>query len=135
VKREDISLTSFAGQWVGETQGEEMSAHLWSITQEGTYLWIETRWEGETRTAFFRAELVPSEPAFKILDIETPAQATLLDSQHFVISDWSWPHRKNPDGTKASLDVIFSRPGIAELTTRQVYLQSLGKTDSDDKSD
>ena len=133
--QKDMTPASFAGQWIGETQGEEMAAHLWKITQQGLYLQIETSWEGDTDTAIFHAQAIPGEPAFQIPGLEYEAVATLLDSQHFVIPNWARPYRKNPDGTRASLDVVFSRPGLAELTARSVYLQSLGKTDPDDKSD
>ncbi len=119
-----ISAASFTGQWIGETQDLDMPAHIWEITLQGPYLSLTTKWEGETESSTFFAEMVPGKPSFKILQADE-ATATLLDKQHFVIPDWVWRHRKNPDGSKASYDVVFSRPGIAELTARSVYLKSL----------
>ena len=80
-----VTLASFTGQWIGETQGYEMPAHLWEITQYGDYLSLRTRWEGENTWAHFSAQLVPGEPAFQIMSTDPKnAKATLVDKQHFV---------------------------------------------------
>jgi hypothetical protein len=113
----NITTASFTGQWIGETQGIEMAAHIWEIHQQGNLLVLTTRWEGETEAETFYARLVPGEPAFQIM-VPDENKATLLDKQHFVILGWCWDGR---------YDVIFSRPGLAELTARAVYLNSLNK--------
>lgn len=51
-------------------------------------------------------------------------KATLVDKQHFVIPGWCWGTLRAEDGKKGNFDVVFSRPGIAELTARAAYLKS-----------
>jgi hypothetical protein len=118
-----VSLASFTGQWIGQTQGCDMPAHLWEITQYGDYLHLVTRWEGETSSAHFQAKLVPGEPAFEIAYVED-GKATLVDKQHFIIPRWCWGSTK-PNEKNGYFDVVFSRPGIAELTAHAAYLKSL----------
>ncbi|HKY53285.1 MAG TPA: hypothetical protein VJM08_03220 [Anaerolineales bacterium] len=112
----------FTGRWIGETQGYLMPAHIWEITQQGFGLMISTRWEGESEVDSFWGELVSGEPAFTISGSKL-FKAILVDKQHFVIADWCTNDRRG--GTGPAYDVVFSRPGIAELTARQVYSQYL----------
>jgi hypothetical protein len=127
MKKQDTSINgaAFTGQWIGETQGCEMPAHLWDITQQGSYLRLRTRWEGESTFMHFYAELVPGEPAFSIGGTRRDFKATLIDKQHFVIPEWCNGSREDWDGESSTYDVIFSRPGIGELTARSAYLKSL----------
>jgi hypothetical protein len=112
----------FTGRWIGETQGYPMPAHIWEITQQGFGLMIATRWEGETKVATFFAQLVSNEPAF-IISGSNPSKAILIDRQHYVIAGWCTNDRRG--GIGPNYDVVFSRPGIAELTARQAYAQYL----------
>ena len=93
-----------------------MPAHLWEITQYGAYLYLKTRWEGESTFTTFRADLVPGEAAFTIpgMGKEEDFKATLIDKQHFVIPDWCTGTKGGWDGESPTYDVIFSRPGIGE---------------------
>jgi hypothetical protein len=112
-----ITAASFTGQWIGATQEyDALPAHLWEIHQQGPYLVIRTHWEGHSEMGMYHAYLVPGEPAFKIEGIT----ATLVDKQHFVVPNWAYHIKGKSEGT---FDVIFSRPGIAELTARAVYLK------------
>jgi hypothetical protein len=106
----------FTGRWIGETQGHPMPAHIWEIIQQGSGLMISTRWEGETEVAAFFGQLVPNERAFII---SRDSKAILIDKQHFVIAAWCTNDKRG--GIGPDYDVVFSRPGIAELTTRQAY--------------
>ena len=112
----------FTGRWVGETQGYRMPAHIWEISQQGFGLMIATRWEGETKVATFFAKLSSDEPAF-ITSGNNPSKAILMDKQHFVIAGWCTNDKRG--GVGPAYDVVFSRPGIAELTARQVYARYL----------
>lgn len=112
----------FTGRWIGETQGYLMPAHIWEISQQGLGLMIATRWEGETKVVTFFAQLVSGEPAFSIPG-NNPSKALLIDKQHFVIPAWCTNDRRG--GIGPDYDVVFSRPGIAELTARQAYTQYL----------
>ncbi len=105
----------FAGQWVGETQGCEMPAHLWSIRQEGRRLYIQTRWEGELVGTEFFGLVDRSGQSFGI----NGSQATLLDPMHFVIPNWCTNDQRG--GVGPSHDVVFSRPGLAELSATAVW--------------
>lgn len=118
----------FTGRWIGETQGCAMPAHIWEITQQGYGLMISTRWEGGTKVASFIGRLVSNEPAFT-LSGSKPFKAVLIDKQHFVIAGWCTNDVRG--GTGPDYDVVFSRPGIAELTARQAYtryLESVAQT-------
>lgn len=108
----------FAGPWVGQTQGYAMRAHMWEIRQLGERLWITTFWEGAPRPPreSYRGRLVPGQPAFELPGGFT---ATLLDAQHFVIPGWCTNDERG--GVGDDYDVVFSRPGIAELTAKTVY--------------
>jgi hypothetical protein len=112
----------FTGRWLGETQGCPMPAHIWEITQTGFGLWIATRWEGENEVSTFFGQPIRGEMAFHISGSKL-FKAILIDKQHFVIADWCTNDRRG--GVGPDYDVIFSRPGIAELTARQVYRQYL----------
>ena len=108
----------FAGPWVGQTQGHAMRAHMWEIRQLGDTLWITTFWEGEARPSYanMRAKLVPGQAAFELGD---GFVATLVDAQHFIVPGWCTNDER--DGVGDNYDVVFSRPGIAELMARVVY--------------
>lgn len=119
---DEETLALFLGRWIGETQGWEMPAHIWEISLQGAYLRMATRWEGYSQTGDFYAQIVPGEPAFQIQSVSN-GKAILIDKQHFVIPGWCTNDARNGQGP--SYDVIFSRPGIAELTAREAYLKYL----------
>ena len=112
----------FTGRWIGETQEYAMRAHIWEITQQGYGLLISTRWEGDTNVARFFGRLVPNEAAFTISGSKS-FKVILVDKQHFVIPGWCTNDAR--EGAGPDYDVVFSRPGIAELTARQAYRQYL----------
>jgi hypothetical protein len=107
----------FSGRWIGETQGWEMPAHIWDIIDRGSYLYIVTRWEDETHVATFYGQLLPDEDAFLI----GQSKAMRVDAQHFWIPEWDTNDTRG--GVGPNYDVVFSRPGIAELAARQVWLR------------
>ena len=117
----EIQPHLFTGRWIGETQGYSMPAHIWEITQQGFGLMISTRWEGGTDVGTFSGRLIPNETAFTLGDKHL--KATLIDKQHFVIPGWCTNDTRG--GAGPDYDVVFSRPGIAELTARQAYAQYL----------
>ena len=106
----------FTGRWIGETQGYSMPSHIWEIIQQGTGLRISTRWEGQSSVTSFTATLVSNEPTFVIKGRKL-SKAILIDKQHFVVADWCTNDVRQ--GIGPNYDVLFSRPGIAELTGRQ----------------
>jgi hypothetical protein len=112
--------TRFEGRGIGATQGCDMPAHVWQITQRGRSLTIETQWEGEGAGRVMRmyGRVVPDEPAFTLGD---EFRATLVDPQHFIIPAWDTNDTRGGEGPH--YDVVFSRPGIAELTARAVCLK------------
>ena len=114
----------FTGRWIGETQGYAMPAHIWEIKQQGFGLMVSTRWEDASHVATFFGRLVSHEPAF-VLSGSKPFKAILVDKQHFVIPGWCTNDIRG--GVGPDYDVVFSRPGIAELTARQAYTEYLEK--------
>ena len=107
--------TRFRGQWIGETQGCEMPAHIWEIAQHGNALTISARWEDETFASRMFARVLADEPAFMIGD----SKAVLIDPQHFIIPEWDTNDKRG--GVGPAYDVVFSRPGIAELTAGAIW--------------
>ena len=105
----------FAGRWIGETQGFESPAHVWEIAHSGPHLTIETRWETDARGARMYGEALAGEPAFTLGD----QKAVLVDSQHFIIRGWDTNDTRGRLGP--SYDVVFSRPGMAELSAHAVW--------------
>src|SRR5262249_40067706 len=100
----------------------------WEITHQGEYLILRTRWEDEPTFGYghFYARMISGEPAFELM-ADRKFKATLVDKQHFVIPGWCTGTKKGWDGESTTYDVVFSRPGIAELTARSAYLKSLEK--------
>jgi len=115
----------FEGRWIGETMGYEMAAHLWDISRRNALLILKTRWEGEKQAAKITGHGIRGETAFHIY--KKKFKAILLDQQHFIVPGWV----AHPDKAGARLDVVFSRPGLAELKAVQVwekYKASLDET-------
>jgi hypothetical protein len=106
----------FSGQWVGATQGYPMPAHIWEITQQGARLTIATRWEDGPQVQRFQARLLPDGSGFALGD---RFRAVALSPQHFVVPGWDTNDARS--GSGPHYDVLFSRPGIAELSARAVY--------------
>lgn len=105
----------FLGRWVGETQGHAAPAHLWEISKRGRWLQIDTAWEGQASAGGMRATPSADRAALQIGSFT----AVLLDPQHFVIPGWDTNDTRGNVGP--AYDVIFSRPGIAELSAERAY--------------
>ena len=115
----ELTHKHFEGRWIGETVEGDSPAHLWHIRLRGTWLEIQTVWEGhETIGRPMRAALINDEPAFEIETVKKTFRAALVDPQHFIIAGWDTNDMRNNEGP--DYDVIFSRPGIAELSAVQV---------------
>lgn len=104
-----------AGRWIGETQGYDMPAHIWEISIKGERLIIQTRWENESKTMLLPAVMIADEPRFKI----GSAIASLIGTQHFIIPNWDTNDTRGNIGPH--YDVVFSRPGLAELQAFDVW--------------
>ena len=112
----------FTGRWIGQTQGFAMPAHVWEIKHQGYGLMVSTRWEDGTNVATFTGRLVPDQPSFTISGSQT-FRAILVDKQHFVVPGWCTNDVRG--GIGPDYDVVFSRPGIAELTAGRAYTEYL----------
>lgn len=119
-----IDSNVFAGPWIGETMEHDSPAHVWEISVVGSMLHITTKWEGEgSRTPIYGMPL-ENEPAFRI----ERKKAVLVDAQHFVIAGWDTNEVRGGKGPH--YDVVFSRPGIAELGAQEAYrrFKAMSKT-------
>jgi hypothetical protein len=105
----------FAGRWVGETQGYDSPAHVWEISHNGIHLVIDTRWEGEGQSMRLRATALAEEPAFML----GTRKAVLVGPQHFVLPGWDTNDTRGHVGPH--YDVVFSRPGLAELQAAEAW--------------
>ena len=115
----------FSGNWIGETMGIESRAHLWEIRSSNETIIIETRWEKEIASSgYFSGRMDTDDagrPRFQI-DAQTHLfVATLVDSQHFIIRGWDTNDVRGNAGIE--FDVVFSRPGLAELTAQEIWQQ------------
>jgi len=118
----DNTALSFSGPWIGETMGCDSPAHVWEIEVMGHRLRIRTCWEGHARQTDMPGQLVDGEPAFVLGDTSDEGdvvKAVLVDPQHFVIPNWDTNDTRG--GTGPAYDVVFSRPGVAELSARAAY--------------
>jgi len=130
----------FIGRWIGQTQGCERPAHLWEIIQPPTsppyMLYILASRENNPRVmmphALLRSQdsfVVPQpviwlsiDPSRQALDNQThDFIAVLVDSQHFIIPGWDT--NETPNNAGPAYDVVFSRPGLAELVAHEVWLR------------
>jgi hypothetical protein len=114
----------FEGLWVGESMNIETSpAHLWRIARNtSNWLFIYHKWEGEEdERDYFSATVNGDGKSFQIGAPHSSGRgkALLIDDQHFVIRGWDTNDIRG--GTGPHYDVVFSRPGIAELNAREVY--------------
>lgn len=116
-----MNATLFEGRWVGETQECDSPAHLWHIRARGSWVQIETVWEGHATIGRpMRCDLLPDQNSFAIETDDKTFHALLLDPQHFVIEGWDTNDMRDNKGR--DYDVVFSRPGLAELNAHQVWL-------------
>jgi hypothetical protein len=107
----------FAGSWIGQTMGyDDSPAHIWEIKMQGPFLNIETRWENSLRTGMFMGRIVEGEDAFLV---GMDRKAILIDPQHFYIEGWDTNDIRGNIGP--DYDVIFSRPGFAELNAEALW--------------
>lgn len=60
--------------------------------------------------------MIDGQAAFSVGDGFT---ATLVDSQHFIIPGWDTNDAR--DNVGPAYDVVFSRPGVAELLAHAVW--------------
>lgn len=109
------------GQWVGATQGYASPAHIWEITLRGARLRIATRWEGQQAVTTLDGGVLPDGVGFAIS--AGRFRALLLGPQHFVVPGWDTNDTRGGQGP--SYDVIFSRPGLAELAAPAAYRRYL----------
>jgi hypothetical protein len=115
---------NFEGLWVGESMNVETSpAHLWRIARNtSNWLFIYHKWEGEDdERGYFSAIVTDEGRSFQIgaANPELRGRGELIDDQHFVIRGWDTNDIRG--GRGPHFDVVFSRPGIAELNARAVY--------------
>jgi len=110
---------SFSGPWVGETMGHDSPAHVWEIEVRGVYVTIRSSWEGETKRADMEGKLDEEARAFTL----GQRKAIAIGAQHFVIEKWDTNDMRNSKGR--NFDVVFSRPGIAELRAKDIYRRYL----------
>jgi hypothetical protein len=116
----------FTGNWIGETMGAESPGHLWEIKRSNDTLIIGTRWEGElAQSGYFSAKVPMDAPSFEIHTNSHIFTATLVDSQHFIIRDWDTNDIRASKGRH--YDVVFSRPGLAELNAHDVWQRHKAK--------
>jgi hypothetical protein len=128
-KDANMSGLQFTGRWIGETIGHESPAHVWEISVQGAQLRIQTRWENQAAAEGpWSARLLPDGNGFRLGRFT----ATLVDAQHFVI--WGWDTNDTRGGQGPDFDVVFSRPGVAELTAHSAYARAVSSRNATSKA-
>ena len=122
----NVPPQQLAGQWVGATQGHPMPAHVWEITGRGGRVRIATRWEHSRAVTVLEGRMLDDGSGFAIGQRFT---ALLLGPQHFVVPGWDTNDTRGHRG--AAFDVIFARPGIAELVAPRLYQRWVEKVKSE----
>jgi hypothetical protein len=112
-------MTVFGGEWIGESMrvGSELTLH-WRIIQREANLFVYPHIDGmESADNYFSGVLWVGDFAFRLNSDthNTGASACLIDTDHFVLLGWEL----TPDGARH--DIVFSRPGLAELNARVVW--------------
>ncbi len=112
---------AFVGRWIGQTIGGRSAAHIWDVIDREIFLEIRTRWEGQGGGHALRARTI-DDMHFEIVGLEYTFTATLVDPLHIVIPGWDTNDTRGFKGP--DYDVVFSRPGLAELMAHQVWEQT-----------
>lgn len=111
----------FVGRWLGQSIGHTAAAHVWDVIDRGSFYEIRTRWEGQGVAHALRGR--PLDDAhFEIQGALSIFTATLVDPLHFIIPGWDTNDTRGFTGPE--YDVVFSRPGLAELMARQIWEQT-----------
>ncbi len=110
----------FNGAWVGESMREgdaEPYSEIWNITQRGNAIFIyPSRGHDGAHTGYFSGTVSEDGERFELFIIpDGHADGRLLDADHFVMPGWDVRDGQTP------ADVVFSRPGLAELSSRAVW--------------
>jgi hypothetical protein len=110
-----MNAFDFSGQWVGESMGRETAPWLWRISIHHNAVFIYPRDESGADAGYLSGQLDASGAGFVLYDQTRYAGAArVLDADHFLLAGFD-AHED------ASNDVVFSRPGLAELNARAVY--------------
>jgi hypothetical protein len=107
----------FVGDWVGEPLCPNAPTLRWHINQIDDTLRISMQREdtpGEQRQ-LMAVVSVEGRRFWVAVGAGVASEATLLDDDHFVLPAF-WPHFGGLLDDAAEADIVFSRPGLAELT-------------------
>ncbi len=96
---------SLAGVWIGATREEDV-AHVWRIVQRGESAFIYAALNEHGEENYYSARIVST----RLLINGSPHAASLVDADHFVLTRWH-----------DDRDMLFSRAGVAELLTADVW--------------
>jgi hypothetical protein len=113
----------FGGVWIGESMREgdgEPHTVMWNITQRGASIFIyPSSGEDGAGTGYFSGAVSDDGLRFELFIIPGGhAAGRLLDADHFLMPNWDAPEGSAP------ADMVFSRPGLAELRSRAVWAAS-----------
>lgn len=118
-----MTLERFSGLWIGESMGPEARpALVWRIKQSGTNVFVYPRLESELIDSGYYSGSVSDDGDSFTLNGAPPDRgvARRIDDDHFYVSNFD-------DAGAQPHDVVFSRPGVPELTARQVWAAAVGR--------
>jgi hypothetical protein len=107
----------FAGRWIGESMRESaQQVVIWRIVESSSYVFVyPTDESGNEPSGYFSGVVAADGLTFWLNDSNHGAShARILDVDHFVMTRWD-------RSTQPACDVVFSRPGLPELSARAVW--------------
>ncbi len=110
----------FAGVWIGESMGATATGTvIWRIAQTGRNLFVYPRDEGENDASwYYSGEVDAAGTQFRLNSVaHLDCVGRMLDIDHFVMTNWD-------RSAEPACDVVFSRPGLPELTARGMWEKS-----------
>jgi hypothetical protein len=112
-----MTVECFGGLWIGESMRQEAGpALVWRIKQSGANVFVYPRLESELHdSGYFSGSVSEDGDSFSLNGVPSESGvARRIDEDHFYIAAFdhagAQPH-----------DVVFSRPGVPELSARQVW--------------
>lgn len=116
-----MTFERFGGLWIGESMRPEAGpALVWRIKQSGTNIFVYPRLENEQHdSGYFSGSVSADGDSFRLNNVPPDRGiARRIDDDHFYIAAF--------DDAGAQLhDVVFSRPGVPELTARQAWADAV----------
>ena len=116
-----MTVERFSGLWIGESMRPDAGqALVWRVRQSGASIFIYPRLESDQHdTGYFSGSVSGDGNSFTLNNVPPDrGMARSIDDDHFFVAGFD-------DTGAPPHDVVFSRPGVPELTARQVWTEAV----------